>query len=117
MGTVKQWNENRGGAVIAECGTGKTLIPPGVPHVHSEGNQFPPLAMVPPQLVGKWAREAFRTLPRVRVFFVDGLRTQTPSVPHTGVNEVRLRTGKIIREGLHTSLTDLRLRKGYRTAR
>jgi hypothetical protein len=33
------------------------------------------------------------------------------------VNEVRLRNGKIIREGLHTSLTDLRLRKTYRTAR
>ncbi len=117
MGTVKQWNEDRAGAVIAECGTGKTLISLGVAHVHSEGNQFAALAMVPPQLVGKWAREAFRTLPRVRVFLVDGLRTQTTSACQAGVNEVRLRNGKIIREGLHTSLTDLRLRKGYRTAR
>jgi hypothetical protein len=117
MGTVKQWNEDRAGAVIAECGTGKTLISLGVAHVHGNGNQFAALAMVPPQLVGKWAREAFRTLPRVRVFLVDGLRAQTTSTFNTGINEVRLRNGKIIREGLHTSLTDLRLRKGYRTAR
>jgi hypothetical protein len=33
------------------------------------------------------------------------------------VNEVRLRRGQIVREGLHTSLTDLRLRKTYKTAR
>src|SRR6266446_2590242 len=117
MGVVKRWTEARGAAVIAECGTGKTLISLGVAHVHSQGNQFAALAMVPPQLVGKWAREAFRTLPRVRVFLVDGLRTQTTAACQTGVNEVRLRNGKIIREGLHTSLTDLRLRKGYRTAR
>jgi hypothetical protein len=26
MGTVKRWNEARTAAVIAECGTGKTLI-------------------------------------------------------------------------------------------
>src|SRR5712692_778686 len=26
MGVVKRWNEARGAAVIAECGTGKTLI-------------------------------------------------------------------------------------------
>ena len=34
-----------------------------------------------------------------------------------GVNEVKLRHGQIVREGLHTTLTDLRLRKHYRTAR
>src|SRR6266446_3981819 len=117
MGVVKRWTEARGAAVIAECGTGKTLISLGAVHVHSDRKPFTALAMVPPQLVGKWAREAFLTLPRVRVFLIDGLRTQTTSVCHTGVNEVRLRNGKIVREGLHTSLTDLRLRKGYRTAR
>ena len=117
MGIVKRWKEARTAAVIAECGTGKTLISLGALHVHSEHNQFAALAMVPPQLVEKWAREAFRTLPRVRVFLIDGLRNQKGSVGRTGVNEVRLRNGKIIREGLHTSLTDLRLRKGYRTAR
>jgi hypothetical protein len=117
MGVVKRWNEARGAAVIAECGTGKTLISLGAVHVHSDRKPFAALAMVPPQLVEKWAREAFLTLPRVRVFFIDGLRTPTSSVGHAGVNEVRLRNGRIIREGLRTTLTELRQRKTARTAR
>ena len=34
-----------------------------------------------------------------------------------GVNEVKLRNGRIVREGLHTSLTELRLRKNSPSAR
>jgi hypothetical protein len=117
MGVVKRWNEARGAAVIAECGTGKTLISLGAVHVHSERKPFTSLAMVPPQLVEKWAREAFLTLPRIRVFFIDGLRTPTSSAGHAGVNEVRLRHGRIVREGLRTTLTELRLRKTARSAR
>src|SRR5467141_3140078 len=117
MGAVKRWNEARGAAVIAECGTGKTLISLGAVHVHSDRKPFTALAMVPPQLVEKWAREAFLTLPRVRVFFIDGLRTPTSSIGHAGVNEVRLRNGRIVREGLRTTLTELRQRKTARTAR
>ena len=117
MGVVKRWNEARGAAVIAECGTGKTLISLGAVHVHSDRMPFTALAMVPPQLVEKWAREAFLTLPRVRVFFIDGLRTPTSSVGNVGVNEVRLRHGRIIREGLRTTLTELRQRRTARTAR
>ena len=30
---------------------------------------------------------------------------------------MKLRHGKIVREGLHTTLTDLRLRKNYKSAR
>jgi len=117
MGVVKRWNEARGAAVIAECGTGKTLISLGAVHVHSDRRLFTALAMVPPQLVEKWAREAFLTLPRVRVFFIDGLRTPTSSVGNVGVNEVRLRNGRIVREGLRTTLTELRQRRTARTAR
>ena len=117
LGVVKRWNEARGAAVIAECGTGKTLISLGAVHVHSDRKPFTALAMVPPQLVEKWAREAFLTLPRVRVFFIDGLRTPTSSVGNVGVNEVRLRHGRIIREGLRTTLTELRQRRTARTAR
>jgi hypothetical protein len=117
MGVVKRWNQARGAAVIAECGTGKTLISLGAVQVHSDRKPFTALVMVPPQLVEKWAREAFLTLPRVRVFFIDGLRTPTNSAGHAGVNEVRLRHGRIIREGLRTALTELRLRKTARTAR
>src|SRR5262249_48031864 len=39
------------------------------------------------------------------------------STGHAGVNEVRLRHGRIVREGLRTTLTELRLRKTARTAR
>ncbi|HEV2618139.1 MAG TPA: helicase-related protein [Candidatus Acidoferrales bacterium] len=117
MGVVKRWNRARGAAVIAECGTGKTLISLGAVHLHSDRKPFTALAMVPPQLVEKWAREAFLTLPRVRIFFIDGLRTPASSVGRAGVNEVRLRHGRIVREGLRTTLTELRLRKTARTAR
>jgi hypothetical protein len=117
MGVVKRWNEAHGAAVIAECGTGKTLISLGAVHVHSERKLFTALAMVPPQLVEKWAREAFLTLPCVRVFYVDGLRTPTSSMSHAGINEVRLRHGRIVRQGFRTTLTELRLRKAARTAR
>lgn len=117
MGVVKRWKQARGAAVIAECGTGKTLISLGALHVHSERKPFTALAMVPPQLVEKWAREALLTLPRVRVFFIDGLRNPTTSAAHAGVNEVRLRGGRIVREGLRTTLTELRLRKTRGNAR
>lgn len=117
MGVVKRWNAARGAAVIAECGTGKTLISLGAVQIHSDRRPFTALAMVPPQLVEKWAREAFLTLPRIRVFFIDGLRTPTSSVSHAGVNEVKLRHGRIVREGLRTTLTELRQRKASRTAR
>jgi hypothetical protein len=117
MGVVKRWNDARGAAVIAECGTGKTLISLSAIHVHSDRKPFTALAMVPPQLVEKWAREAFLTLPRVRVFFIDGLRTPTSSAGHVGVNEVRLRHGRIVRGGLRTTLTELRQRRTARTAR
>lgn len=117
MGLVRRWQQARAGAVIAECGTGKTLISLGAVHTHAEGRQFSALAMVPPQLVEKWARESFLTLPRVRVFLIDGLRTPTSAKSHYGVNEVKLRNGRIVREGMKTSLSELRLRKASPSAR
>ena len=117
MGVVKRWEKATTAAVIAECGTGKTLISLGAIHCHSGTRPFTSLVMVPPQLVEKWCRETLQTLPRVRVFVIDGLRDAGTSQGPTGVNEVRLRKGRIIREGLHTSLSDLRLRKGAPTAR
>jgi hypothetical protein len=68
-------------------------------------------------LTAKMAREAFQKLPGVRVFFVDALRDHARDGSPCGVNEVTLRHGKIVREGLHTTLTNLRLRKNHRTAR
>jgi len=73
--------------------------------------------MAPPQLVEKWCREAILTLPGVRVFVIDGCRNGLGSNGYAGVNEVRLRNGRIVREGLKTTLSDIRLAKGHRSAR
>ena len=117
MGIVKRWEQARTAKVIAECGTGKTLISLGAMHAHSDGHPFTALAMVPPHIVEKWAREALRTIPGIRVFLVDDLRNGgAEHLPH-GVNEVRLKRGSIVRDGLRTTLTDLRLRKSHSSAR
>jgi superfamily II DNA or RNA helicase len=51
MGLVRRWQQARAGAVIAECGAGKTLISLGAVHTHSGDQPFTALVMVPPQLV------------------------------------------------------------------
>ena len=117
MGIAKRWQEARCAAAVAECGTGKTLISLGSVFAHAEDRVFTALAMVPPQLVEKWARECFLTLPGVRVFIVDGVRNGVGSNGFTGINEVRFRNGRILREGLKTTLTDLRLSKAHKSAR
>src|SRR6266487_2625875 len=102
MGIVKRWHRAKAAAVI----------------VRSAGRPYTALVMAPPNIVGKWCREVLITVPGARVFIIDGLRTpgQSGANPH-GVNEVRYRNGRIIREGLHTTLTDLRLRKNSKSAR
>jgi superfamily II DNA or RNA helicase len=118
MGIVKRWEQARAAAVIAECGTGKTLMALSALHVHSAGRPYAALVMAPPNIVGKWCREILITIPGARVFMIDGLRTPTRSgTGPYGINEVRYRNGRIVREGLHTTLTDLRLRKSSKSAR
>jgi len=117
MGTAKRWKDWKTSAIVAECGTGKTLMSLGAIHVHANGAPYTALAMVPPHLVEKWAREAIQTIPGIRVFLIDDLRNGgDPAIPH-GVNEVRLQGKRIVRKGLRTSLTDMRLRKHYSSAR
>src|SRR6516165_2267953 len=84
--------------------------------VHSNGRPFIGLLMAPPHLLEKWAREAFLTLASVRVFLIDDMRNGGNSREPHGINEVRLRRGEIVREGMHTSLSELRRlgRKGWR---
>ena len=65
---------------IAECGTGKTLISLGAMFVNSKGRPFTALVMAPPQLTIKWCRETLLTLPRVRVFLIDGVRNGVDSM-------------------------------------
>jgi superfamily II DNA or RNA helicase len=116
MGIVRRWEKSRSAAAVAECGTGKTFIALASMFVHSQGKRFRGLVQAPPHLCEKWARESFQTIPGVRVFMIDGLR-DVKSNTVSGVNEVKLRNGQVIREGLKTSLTELRLRSGHRSAR
>jgi hypothetical protein len=74
MGVSKRWQLARNANVVAECGSGKTLIALGSMLVHSAGRPFSGLVMAPPHLVEKWARETFLTLPQVRVFLIDDMR-------------------------------------------
>jgi hypothetical protein len=57
MGLAQRWQQVRTGVVVANCGTGKTLISLGNPSPN-DGNPFTAISMVPPHLVEKWTREA-----------------------------------------------------------
>jgi len=74
MAVAKKWERERSAAVIAECGTGKTLISLAALHVHSDGRPFTAIAMAPGHITLKWCKEALETVPRLRVFLIDGLR-------------------------------------------
>jgi hypothetical protein len=117
MGIARRWEQWNTAAIVGEMGTGKTLMAFGAIDVHSRGRRFTALAMVPPHLVEKTAREVFQTLHGVRVFMIDDLRNGGDAGSPHGINEVKSRAGGIVREGLHTSLTDLRQRRGHSTAR
>ncbi|HZQ54092.1 MAG TPA: helicase-related protein [Bryobacteraceae bacterium] len=117
MGIVKAWEKQASAMALAECGTGKTLIALASIYAHAEGRPFTAIAMVPPQLVLKWARECFLTIPGVRVFLIDGVRNGVGSNGYSGVNEVCFRNGQVRRDGFKTTLSDLRLAKGHRSAR
>jgi hypothetical protein len=54
MGVAKKWETDRSAAVIAECGTGKTLISLAALHVHSDGRPFTAIVMAPGHITLKW---------------------------------------------------------------
>ena len=117
MGVMKRWHLAHNANVVAECGAGKTLIALGSMFVHSAGRPFSALVMAPPHLVLKWGRETIQTLPNMRVFLIEDMRNGgNPREPH-GIHEARLRRGEIVREGMHTTLAELRRlgRDGWRS--
>ena len=116
-GAVARLRQADSVACIAEMGTGKTLMAMSIAHVFSAGRPYGCLFVVPPQLLQKTAREILQTIPGARVYVIDSLRSQRPSQagPH-GVNEFRLRNGRIIRDGVHTTLTEMRLRGKHKSA-
>ena len=57
----------RHGFIVAECGTGKTIMSMAVPHVLSAGKPYRALVMAPGHLVEKWKREIEETIPDATV--------------------------------------------------
>jgi hypothetical protein len=108
MGTSKFLNKAKAAKIVAECGTGKTIMSMSTCFVHAAGKRFTAIVMCPPHLPRKWAREVFLTIPNVRVFLIEDMRNNgDPKKPH-GINEVILRNGKIERKGLGLTLSELR---------
>jgi hypothetical protein len=115
-GLAKTLKTARSVRIVGECGTGKTLMSMGVAHAHADGAPYSAVAMCPPHLVLKWAREVLITVPRARAFVIYDLRNGgDPARPH-GVAEVQLRNGHAVNKGMKTSLYEMRAmgRKGWR---
>jgi superfamily II DNA or RNA helicase len=68
---ARKWEKESSAAVIAECGTGKTLISLAAVHVHSDGRPFTEIVMAPAHITLKWAKEALETIPRLPVFLIE----------------------------------------------
>ena len=109
MGTVKFWQKGgRAAKMVAECGCGKTLMAIAACYVHAAGKRFTAIAMCPPHLPKKWAREVFMTLPNVRVFIVYDMRNNGDVHKPHGMTEVVYEKGKIVHKGLKVTLSELR---------
>jgi hypothetical protein len=115
-GTAKYLSKAKAARIVAECGAGKTYMALGTIHVLAEGRPGTTLVMCPSHITHKWAREALLTVPRARAFLIEDMRNGgDPKRPH-GICEVKLRKGRIVYEGTHLSLSELRRigRKGWR---
>jgi hypothetical protein len=115
-GLVKYLNIANSARIVGECGTGKTLMSVGTAHAHANGRPYTAIAMCPPHLVLKWAREVLVTVPHARAFILYDLRNGgDPTRPH-GIVEVQLRNGHAVHKGMKTTLSELRRmrRKGWK---
>lgn len=104
-GLHKHLQRARSARIVAECGAGKTFMALGLAHVMKARTI---LVMCPSHIAKKWAREVITTIPSARAFMVEDMRNGgDPKQPH-GICEVRLRKGRIIYDGIQTSLAELR---------
>jgi len=109
-GLVKHFHRDDYCNLIGEMGTGKTLISISTIHCHADGKPYTALVQAPPQLTHKWAREILATIPRARVFFVEGIRNNPSKSTPAGVNEVGLDAkGRIRYSGQRLKMSDLKL--------
>lgn len=116
MGVAKYLKDHDAAKIVAECGTGKTLMSIAACYVHAQARPFTALVMCPPHLVRKWAREVYLTCPNTRVYFLESMRNGGDRTKPHGVVEVTLKNGKIERKPGGFPFTELRRmgRKGWR---
>jgi len=72
-GGVKALKRQKSLMIVAEMGTGKTIMAMATIHAHAQpkGKQYRALVFCPGQLVGKWNREIEETIPDVQVSIID----------------------------------------------
>lgn len=77
MAASKTLDRNNSALIVAECGTGKTLMGMCAFHEHARGKPYRGIVMCPPHLPKKWQREVEQTLPGVKVFWLQNYRDVT----------------------------------------
>jgi hypothetical protein len=107
-GTAKYLRHAKSARIVAECGSGKTFMALGTIHVLTDGRPCTAIVMCPSHITHKWAREVLLTIPRARTFVMEDMRNGgDPNKPH-GICEVRMSKGRIVYEGRHFTLPELR---------
>ena len=74
---VKHLKDNKSLLLIAECGTGKSLMGAVITHERAAGRPYRAIIMCPPHLVGKWKRELEMTLDCIKVTILRTYATLT----------------------------------------
>jgi hypothetical protein len=72
--TVKALRRQKATLIVAECGSGKTLMGAASIHQHAAGRPYRALVFCPGTLTPKWARELTETLPGVTVRQIESWR-------------------------------------------
>jgi hypothetical protein len=69
--TVAALKRQKSVLLVAEMGTGKTILSMASVHAHAAGRPYRALVFCPGQLVGKWEREILETVPGARVYQIE----------------------------------------------
>jgi hypothetical protein len=69
--TVAALKRQKSVLLVAEMGTGKTILSMAAVHAHAADRPYRALVFCPGQLVGKWEREILETIPGARVFQIE----------------------------------------------
>jgi hypothetical protein len=106
-GLAKYLKTARSARIVAECGTGKTFMSLGLAHVFASENDRGHVPFAHIQEVGA---EAVKAIPHVRTFLIEDMRSGGDPKQLHGLCEVRLKGGRVVYEGMKTSMQEICLR-------